>query len=93
MSQTTPINTQSILLNPIKSKKPKKEIILLNPTKSKTITLSFRPRKPFGIYFENHFNLLKHYEANGENFFITRGIIVGSNLEIPDFFETIKPLK
>ena len=93
MSKITPINTQSILLNPIKPKKSNKQPILLNPIKSKTITLSFKPRKPFGIYLENHFNLLKHYEANGENFFITRGIIVGSNLEIPDFFETIKPSK
>ena len=79
MSQNTPINQEILLLNPTKSKKPKQDKI--------------RARKPFGIYLENHFELLKYYEKKGAKIFKTNGIIVGANLDVPSFYKAIKPLK
>ena len=81
MSQNTPTNQQILLLNPTKSKskKPKQDKI--------------KPRKPYGIYLENHFELLEYYEKKGAKIFKTNGIIVGANLDVPSFYKAIKPLK
>ena len=98
MSQTTPINTQPILLNSTKSKKPKKEIILLNPTKSEkpkkeniSLIPTYIPGKPLELYHSNHFNILKSYEESGIQIFEKCGIITTSFLRLP--FKVIKPLK